>query len=123
MAKNKAVSKSKKIRVKFRFKEKNDGDNLGIIVYSKLLVEYLRLLKFTNDNKENIPHYFFKLTKDEELNTSSTAKQGVVVKSLDIVGTASVLGRTLRHGRLMADLMTRKERNVEELNAAPQGFY
>jgi hypothetical protein len=65
----------------------------------------------------------FKPTKDEELNTSSTAKQGVAVKSLDIVGTASVLGRTLRHGRLMADLMTRKERNVEELNAAPQGFY
>ena len=65
----------------------------------------------------------FKPSKEEELSTSSTAKQGVVVKSLDIVGTASVLGRTLRHGRLMADLMTRKERNVEELNAAPQGFY
>ena len=64
----------------------------------------------------------FKLaTKEDEVKNSSPKLAGV--KSLDIVGTASVLGRTLRHGRLMADLMTRKERNVEELNQAPPGFY
>jgi len=47
------------------FKEKNDGNLKGSIVYSKLLVEYLRLLKFTNEQKENIPAYFFKLPKKE----------------------------------------------------------
>ena len=46
-------------------KEKNDEKNLGIVAYSKLLVEYLKLLKFTNQNKENIPHYFFELPIDE----------------------------------------------------------
>lgn len=63
---------------------------------------------------------FKSATKEDESKNSSKL---VGVKPLDIVGTASVLGRTLRHGRLMADLMTRKERNVEELNAAPPGFY
>jgi len=63
----------------------------------------------------------FKLAAKEDEVKNSPKLAGV--KSLDIVGTASVLGRTLRHGRLMADLMTRKERNVEELNQAPPGFY
>jgi len=47
------------------FKEKNQGKNFGVIVYSKLLVEYLKLIGFTNENKENIPYYFFKLPKNE----------------------------------------------------------
>jgi len=47
------------------FKEKNDGEILGVIVYSKLLVNFLDLLGFSNENKENIPYYFFRLTKNE----------------------------------------------------------
>jgi len=47
------------------FKEKNQEDILGVIIYSKLLVEYLRMLGFSNENKENIPSYFFKLPKQE----------------------------------------------------------
>ncbi len=47
------------------FKEKNKGKMFGVIVYSKLLVEYLRLLKFTSENKEHIPSYFFTLPKNE----------------------------------------------------------
>jgi len=47
------------------FKEKNQGDCKGVVFYSKLLVKYLEILGFTNDNKENIPAYFFKLPKSE----------------------------------------------------------
>ena len=48
-----------------KFGEKNQDNILGAVVYSKLLVEYLRLLGFSNENKENIPSYFFSLTKKE----------------------------------------------------------
>lgn len=47
------------------FKEKNKADMFGVIVYSKLLVEYLEILGFSNANKENIPPYFFRLPKSE----------------------------------------------------------
>jgi intein/homing endonuclease len=47
------------------FKHKKDKGITGVIVYSKILVEYLKLLSFSNENKENIPYYFFKLPKDE----------------------------------------------------------
>jgi SpoVK/Ycf46/Vps4 family AAA+-type ATPase len=47
------------------FKEKNQGDNLGLIFYSKLLVKYLEILGFSNENKEVVPHYFFSLPKSE----------------------------------------------------------
>ncbi len=47
------------------FKEKNTKDCLGVIIYSKLLVKYLGLLNFTNERKENIPEYFFRLPKPE----------------------------------------------------------
>ncbi len=46
-------------------KEKNEKNCLGAIVYSKLLVEYLKVLGFTNENKENIPPYFFNLPLPE----------------------------------------------------------
>jgi SpoVK/Ycf46/Vps4 family AAA+-type ATPase len=48
-----------------QFRQKNKGNMLGVIVYSKLLVEYLKLLGFSNENKENIPYYFFSLPKSE----------------------------------------------------------
>ncbi len=47
------------------FKKKNDESCPGVIIYSKLLVEYLKLIGFTNENKENIPSYFYTLPKDE----------------------------------------------------------
>ncbi len=47
------------------FGEKNQGNVFGVIVYSKLLIKYLSLLGFTNENKENIPSYFFTLKKPE----------------------------------------------------------
>lgn len=48
------------------FKEKNVGNLFGSVVYSKLLVEYLKeVLGFSNENKENIPPYFFNLPKAE----------------------------------------------------------
>jgi len=47
------------------FKEKNQGDCKGVVFYSKVLVKYLKILGFTNDNKENIPAYFFNLPKSE----------------------------------------------------------
>ncbi len=47
------------------FKEKNQGKNLGVIVYSKLLVEYLKFLEFENKDKEKIPAYFYDLPKLE----------------------------------------------------------
>jgi len=43
------------------FKEKNEGDCFGVIVYSKLLVEYFRLLGFSYGKKESVPSYFFNL--------------------------------------------------------------
>ena len=47
------------------FKEKNQGDCRGVVFYSKILVKYLEILGFTNDNKEDIPAYFFWLPKSE----------------------------------------------------------
>ena len=47
------------------FGEKNQKDSLGAIVYSKLLVEYLKILGFTNAKKENVPYYFFSLPESE----------------------------------------------------------
>jgi len=48
-----------------KFKEKAQKDTFGAIVYSKLLVEYLKVLGFSNKHKENIPPYFFELSKEE----------------------------------------------------------
>ncbi len=47
------------------FKERKQGNLFGAIVYSKLLVEYLKILGFFNRNKEVIPAYFFSLPKNE----------------------------------------------------------
>ncbi len=47
------------------FKEKNKGKNLGIIIYSKLLIEYFKLLQFSAENKIKIPAYFFNLPVNE----------------------------------------------------------
>jgi len=47
------------------FKDKKQGNLNGVIVYSKLLVEYFKLLGLTNENKERIPSYFFSLPRSE----------------------------------------------------------
>ena len=47
------------------FKEKKEKKNFGSIVYSKLLVEYFKLIGFSNEKKEVIPPYFFKLPVNE----------------------------------------------------------
>ncbi|MBM3200191.1 AAA family ATPase [Candidatus Woesearchaeota archaeon] len=49
----------------WRFKEKNKLNMLGSIVYSKLLVEFFKLLGFSSENKETVPPYFFRLPKQE----------------------------------------------------------
>ncbi len=48
-----------------KFKEKNKGSVFGVIAYSKLLVEYVHLVGFSNESKECIPGYFFSLPKEE----------------------------------------------------------
>ncbi len=47
------------------FKEKNNGKNLGVIVYSKLIVEIIKELGFTANSKVIIPPYFINLPKEE----------------------------------------------------------
>ncbi len=44
-----------------KFKKTNVGDLFGVIVYSKLLVEFLRALDFSSEKKHHVPPYFFKL--------------------------------------------------------------
>ena len=47
------------------FKHKEEKNNFGSIIYSKLLVEYFKLIGFSNEKKEVIPPYFFKLPVNE----------------------------------------------------------
>jgi len=65
------------------FKEKNVRGLNGSIVYSKLLVEFLKTLGFSSKNKETIPPYFFSLPKQEI--------QAFIRGYLDGDGTVSIL--------------------------------